>query len=53
MRAESKSFFYLSEIQIFEISFFQRTYVWKKDNWEDLFDGSYPSESAAFPKQNA
>lgn len=38
MRAESKSFSYLSEIQTFEIPFFQRAYVWKKDNWEDLFD---------------
>ena len=38
MRAESKSFSYLSEIQTFEVPFFQRAYVWKKENWEDLFD---------------
>src|SRR5574344_141754 len=38
MHAESKSFSYLSEIQTFEVPFFQRAYAWKKDNWEVLFD---------------
>lgn len=38
MKAESKSFSFLNEIQTFEIPFFQRAYVWKKDNWEELLD---------------
>ena len=38
MKAESKSFSFLNEIQTFEIPFFQRPYVWKKDNWEELLD---------------
>lgn len=38
MKAESKSFSFLNEIQTFEIPFFQRAYVWKKDNWEELLE---------------
>lgn len=38
MKAESKSFSFLNVIQTFEIPFFQRAYVWKKDNWEELLD---------------
>lgn len=38
MKAESKSVAFLKEIQTFEIPFFQRAYVWKKDNWEELLD---------------
>lgn len=38
MKAESKSFSFLNAIQTFEIPFFQRAYVWKKDNWEELLD---------------
>lgn len=38
MKAESKSLSFLKDIQTFEVPFFQRAYVWKKDNWEDLFN---------------
>lgn len=38
MHAESKLFFYLSEIQAFEVPFFQWVCVWKKGNWKNLFD---------------
>lgn len=38
MKAESKSFSFLGEIQTFEIPFFQRAYVWKKDNWAELLE---------------
>lgn len=38
MKAESKSLSFLKDVQTFEVPFFQRAYVWKKDNWEDLFN---------------
>ena len=37
MRAESKLFSYLSEIQNFKIPFFLRAYVWKNDDWKNFF----------------
>ena len=36
MKAEAKGFKFLSLEGKVKIPFFQRTYVWDKDNWEDL-----------------
>lgn len=36
MKAEAKSFKFLSLEGMVKIPFFQRTYVWDKDNWENL-----------------
>ena len=36
MKAEAKSFKFLSLEGKVKIPFFQRSYVWNKDNWEDL-----------------
>ncbi|NLH40169.1 MAG: DUF262 domain-containing protein [Elusimicrobia bacterium] len=36
MKAEAKSFNFLSLEGMVKIPFFQRTYVWDKDNWENL-----------------
>lgn len=38
MKAVSSSLSFLEKFKSFEIPFFQRAYVWKKDNWEDLFN---------------
>ena len=38
MKAESKSLSFVKDVQTFEVPFFQRAYVWKKENWEDLFN---------------
>lgn len=34
MKAEGKSLKFLCGIKIFEVPFFQRPYVWEKDNWQ-------------------
>ena len=36
MKAEAKSLRWLGEGKKLTIPFFQRNYVWKKENWEEL-----------------
>lgn len=36
MEAKAKDLMFLSQTQKVEIPFFQRSYVWQKDNWEEL-----------------
>lgn len=36
MKAEDKSFFFLSTPSYYDIPFFQRAYVWNSANWSDL-----------------
>jgi len=38
MKAEGKALTFLSGMKILEVPFFQRKYVWKKDNWEELLE---------------
>ncbi len=38
MRAEDKSFYFLSTPSYYDIPFFQRAYVWDEENWNELFD---------------
>ena len=38
MEAKGRPLRFLCDEQILEIPFFQRAYVWKKDNWEDLLE---------------
>ena len=33
---------------VFEIPMYQRPYVWRKDNWEDLFNDITDNESGYF-----
>lgn len=45
MKAEGKSLKFLCGIKIFEVPFFQRPYVWEKDNWQELLDGLLEEEA--------
>lgn len=36
MEAKSRAFTFLGNEALIRVPFFQRAYVWKKDNWEDL-----------------
>ena len=36
MKATAKSFDFLGEFKKFSVPFFQRRYVWKKENWEEF-----------------
>ena len=36
MKAEDKSFYFLSTPSYYDIPFFQRAYVWNEDNWSEL-----------------
>ena len=36
MRAEAKSLRFLGEGKKITVPFFQRNYVWSRDNWEEL-----------------
>ena len=38
MQATGQSLKILFDTQILEVPFFQRSYVWNKDNWEELLD---------------
>jgi uncharacterized protein with ParB-like and HNH nuclease domain len=48
MEAEAKSITFLSNEGVIRIPFFQRSYVWKKDNWEDLLNDLYTDEKNNF-----
>ena len=45
MKAEGKSLRFLCGINIFEVPFFQRPYVWEEDNWQELLDGLLEEEA--------
>ena len=38
MKAEGKALRFLCDMKILEVPFFQRKYVWEKDNWEELLE---------------
>ncbi len=46
--AEAKALTFLSEAGIVRIPFFQRRYVWKEENWSDLYDNFFDSEIPGF-----
>ena len=46
--AEAKALTFLSEAGIVKIPFFQRRYVWKEENWSDLYDNFFDSEIPGF-----
>ncbi len=38
MEAEQTAFRFIKDIELLEVPFFQRPYVWNEDNWEDLIE---------------
>jgi len=48
MEARAKSFRFLSMEGKVKIPFFQRTYVWKKENWEDLIEELFSDKTNNF-----
>ncbi len=38
MEAKENNFGFMSQEYLIEIPFFQRAYVWKKEQWEQLFE---------------
>lgn len=46
--AEAKVLTFLSEAGVVKIPFFQRRYVWKEENWSDLYDNFFDSEIPGF-----
>ena len=48
MRADAESFTFLANAGSVEVPFFQRGYVWGKDNWEDLLAGLLDSKKLPF-----
>ena len=48
MESEARSLAFLSEAGMVEIPFFQREYVWKKNNWEDLLNDLWHVEKSHF-----
>ncbi len=51
MKANENNFSFMQNEEIIEIPFFQRPYVWKEDQWEQLFDdllNSYTNKTEHF-----
>ena len=48
MEAEAKSFNFLSIEGLVRVPFFQRGYIWEKDNWEDLLTNLLNTTSSHF-----
>ena len=48
MEAEAKSLRFLGEYKELVVPFFQRRYVWKKDNWEELLQNFEQSATPPF-----
>jgi uncharacterized protein with ParB-like and HNH nuclease domain len=48
MKADTESFTFLQNSGAVRIPFFQRKYVWKEDNWEDLLQDLSDSEKTHF-----
>ncbi len=38
MEAKENNFGFMSQESLIEIPFFQRAYVWKEEQWEQLFE---------------
>ena len=48
MQATGQSLKVLFDTQILEVPFFQRSYVWNKDNWEELLDDLLEAKTSHF-----
>ena len=48
MIAKQISLKFLNAIMVLEIPFFQRRYVWSKNNWEELLDNLFDKEQSHF-----
>lgn len=48
MEAKGQPLNFLWNTQILEIPFFQRPYVWKKDNWQELWDDLFREKGRHF-----
>ena len=48
MKAEARSFTFLANEGSIKIPFFQRAYVWKEDNWEELISDFLESSKSHF-----
>jgi uncharacterized protein with ParB-like and HNH nuclease domain len=46
--AEAKALTFLSEAGVVKIPFFQRRYVWKEENWSELYDNFFDSDIPGF-----
>ena len=46
--AEAKALTFLSEAGLVKIPFFQRRYVWKEENWSELYDNFFDSDIPGF-----
>lgn len=46
--AEARSLRYLTQLNTLEIPFFQRSYVWEKDNWDKLYMSFFENEVPDF-----
>ena len=46
--AEAKALTFLGEANVVKIPFFQRRYVWKEDNWLELYDNFFNSDIPGF-----
>ena len=46
--AEAKALTFLSEAGLVKIPFFQRRYVWKEENWSELYDNFFDSDILGF-----
>ncbi len=48
MEAKEISLMFLNSLMVLEIPFFQRRYVWMKNNWEELLDNLLDKEQSHF-----
>ena len=48
MQAKENSFTFMSSVGLAEIPFFQRTYVWDEENWDDLLEDLIKSDKDQF-----
>ncbi len=48
MQASDMSFYFLATPSYYDIPFFQRAYVWKEDNWKELFEDLSSSKRSHF-----
>ena len=48
MQASDMSFYFLAAPSYYDIPFFQRAYVWKEDNWRELFEDLSSSKRSHF-----
>lgn len=48
MEAEGRSLSFLENVGKIKVPFFQRSYVWDNENWQDLLDELYENKTSAF-----